>query len=86
MFLGKVFLSLIHTIYLTKFLNLWILNSTFLTADLKTGTKCQYRNVTVLTVDVTHGIATTKRNITLTSFDVVSTLLFYFYFFLKCLR
>ena len=36
--------------------------------------------------DVTHGIATTKRNTTLTSFDVVSTLLFYFYFFLKCLR
>ena len=38
------------------------------------------------TFDVTHGIATTKRNMTLTSFDVVSTLLFYFYFFLKCLR
>ena len=50
--LEKVFLSLIHIIFLTKFLNLWILNSTFLTADFKTVTKCQYRNVTVLTVMV----------------------------------
>ena len=44
------------------------------------------RIVSLTRCDVTHGIATTKRNMTLTSFDVVSTLLFYFYFFLKCLR
>ena len=46
------FLFLIYIIYLTNFLNLWILNITFLTADFKTVTKCQYRNVMVLTVMV----------------------------------
>ena len=52
LFKRKFFLFLIYIIYLTNFLNLWILNITFLTADFKTVTKCQYRNVTVLTVMV----------------------------------